>query len=149
MSSRVTRLELTQVLIGKIAKLLLTVVLGGFIKTIRLIKRLGREMPQPARALSWMVPSTFLLGFLLVALTGEPWTIRIAVAAAGVALVLLGFCVYRDVNGAATTWSRLYKEGRGISPEHFTFADVGSIKAMGFFYMVIGVFWFGGSLFAR
>lgn len=53
------------------------------------------------------------------------------------------------VSGASTAWSRLYKEGRGISPEHFTFADVGSIKAMGFFYMVIGVFWFGGSLFAR
>ncbi len=53
------------------------------------------------------------------------------------------------VSGATTAWSRLYKEGRGISPEHFTFADVGSIKAMGFFYMVIGVFWFGGSLFAR
>lgn len=149
MSLVLTRLELTRALIGKIAKLLQTVVFGGFIKTIRLIKRFGREMPQPARGLSWVVSSMFLLGFLLVALTGEPWTIRSCVAMAGVALVLLGFCVYRDVNGAATTWSRLYKESRGISPEHFTFADVGSIKAMGFFYIVIGIFWFGGSLFAR
>lgn len=106
-------------------------------------------MPQPARALSWMVPSTFLLGFLLVVLTGAPWTIRVAVAAAGAALVLLGFCVCRDVKSAATTWSRLYREGRGLSQEQFTFADVGTIKAMGFFYMVIRLFWFGISLFAR
>lgn len=131
------------------AELLLTLALGGSIKTIRLLKRLGKEMPQPARALSWIVPSTFLPGFLLVALTGNPWTIRIPVAVAGAALVILGFCVYKDVNEAATTWSRLYKESRGISPEHFTFADVGSIRAMGFFYIVIGFFWFGGALFAR
>lgn len=44
--------------------------------------------------------------------------------------------------------SPLQGEPRNLAG-HFTFADVGSIRAMGFFYIVIGVFWFGGALFAR
>lgn len=106
-------------------------------------------MPQPVRVLFWLVPLLVLLGFFLVVLTGEPWSIRLCVAGAGVALGMLGLCVYRDIKGAATTWSRLYKESRGIPLEGFTFADIGSIKAMGLVYMVIGVLWTGVSLFAR
>ncbi|MHA7263774.1 hypothetical protein ACX80W_11300 [Arthrobacter sp. TMN-37] len=114
-----------------------------------MIKRFGREMPQPVRALWWAILPMLLLGVLLVSLTGANWTIRSALAAAGVMVVILGFCVFRDINDAATTWSRLYKEGRGISPMHFTFADVGTIKGMGFFYMVIGIFWIGIALFGQ
>lgn len=47
------------------------------------------------------------------------------------------------------TWSRVYREGRGLSPEQFTFADIGSIKAMGFFYLMLGLVWLGISVFAR
>lgn len=94
-----------------------------------------------------MVPSIFVLGFVVVAITGASWVMRAALAGAGIGLVLLGFCVYRDVNGAATTGSRIYREGRGLSPEQFSFADSGSIKAMGFFYLIIGLFWVGISVF--
>lgn len=106
-------------------------------------------MPQPVRALGCAIPPIFLLGILLVSLTGAAWTLRSALAAAGVMVVILGVCVFRDINDAATTWSRLYKEGRGISPENFTFADVGTIKGMGFFYIIVGIFWIGLALFGQ
>ncbi|GAB2707578.1 hypothetical protein GCM10027038_01100 [Arthrobacter bambusae] len=63
-------------------------------------------------------------------------------------LLLFGFCVFRDINNAATSWSRMYKESRGISPEHFIFADVSTLKGMGFIYMLMGVFWLGLAIFA-
>ncbi|BBE21359.1 hypothetical protein MN0502_02420 [Arthrobacter sp. MN05-02] len=106
-------------------------------------------MPQPVRALGWAILPTSLLGVLLISLTGAAWALRSALAAAGVMVVIIGVCVFRDINEAATTWSRLYKEGRGISPEHFTFADVGAIKGMGFTYIVIGTFWIGIALFGQ
>jgi hypothetical protein len=84
-----------------------------------------------------------------MAITGQPWAVRVTMALAGVSLGLFGLCVFRDFNGAATTWNRLYKESRGIAPESFTFADVPTLKGMGFLYMLMGVFWIGGSLFAQ
>jgi hypothetical protein len=122
--------------------------LGGVIKTIRLIKRLATEMPQPARALSWLIPSLFIAGLLIYVLTRQFWPSRIAIGAAGVFLFAFGFCVFRDINGAASSWSRMYKESRGLSPEHFTFADVPTLKGMGFIYMVMAVLWLCMAVFA-
>ncbi|MBB6407291.1 hypothetical protein [Arthrobacter sp. AZCC_0090] len=67
---------------------------------------------------------------------------------AGLALVLFGFCVFRDIDGAARSWSRIYKKSRGISPEGFAFADVPTLKGMGFVYMLIGALWFVFAIFA-
>lgn len=91
---------------------------------------------------------SFLAGFVLGAATGAFWIGLLGVEVAGVFAFLFGRCVYRDINGAATFWSDAYKESRGIPPEDFTFFDVPTAKSMGFFYMLIGVFWTGGSLFA-
>jgi hypothetical protein len=55
-------------------------------------------------------------------------------------LFLFGLHVFRDINGTASMWSRIYKESRGIRPEGFTFTDVPTIKAMGFMYMLMGAF---------
>jgi hypothetical protein len=57
---------------------------------------------------------------------------------AGVFLVLFGWCVFRDVNGAASAWSKFYRESKGISPQGFTLADVPTLKGMGFGYMLAG-----------
>jgi hypothetical protein len=46
-----------------------------------------------------------------------------------------GAQVFKDINGAANSWSRIYKESRGIAADQFTFADVPTLKGMGAFYM--------------
>ena len=63
----------------------------------------------------------------------------LGVSVAGFFLFLFGLHVFRDLHGTASTWSRIYKESHGISPEGFTFADVPTIKGMGFMYMLMGV----------
>lgn len=55
-------------------------------------------------------------------------------------MALFGLYVFRDINDTATSWSRIYKESRGIRPESFTFADVPTIRGMGFMFMVGGFF---------
>ncbi|BAS14324.1 hypothetical protein AHiyo8_26270 [Arthrobacter sp. Hiyo8] len=42
----------------------------------------------------------------------------------------------------------MYKESRGLSPEHFTFADVPTLNGMGFIYMVMAVLWLCMAVFA-
>ena len=116
-------------------------------KTFRLMKRLATGMPQPARAFSWLFPSLFLLVPLIYTLTGQRWLGLAELGTAGVFLTLFGFYVFRDLNGTASSWSRMYKESRGLSPEQFTFADVASIKAMGFVYMLMGLLWLGAAVF--
>ncbi|MFC9772565.1 MULTISPECIES: hypothetical protein [unclassified Pseudarthrobacter] len=118
-------------------------------KTLRLIKRLSTELPQPARSLWLSIVPILALGFVFLAITSQPWAVRIAMALAGASLGLFGLCVFRDVNGTVTTWNRLYKESRGIALENFTFADVPTLKGLGFLYIVMGLFWIAGSLFAR
>lgn len=97
-------------------------------------------MPQPVRGL---YPGSFALVFMvfpIAALKGPTWLILLILAAAGLAIFVCGFCIFRDINGAATAWSRMYKESKGIPPEGFTVADVPTLKFVGFMYMVIGVF---------
>ena len=62
--------------------------------------------------------------------------------AAGCSIFLFGLCIFRDINGATTAWSRMYKESKGIPPEGFTVADVPTLKFIGFMYMVIGILFF-------
>lgn len=117
-------------------------------RTLRLIKRLLMEGPQPARRyerLSWV---SLLACLALGIATRTFWIAFVGVGVAGVFAFLFGRCVFRDINGAATFWSNAYKESRGISPERFTFFDVPTAKAMGFSYMLMGVFWTGGAIVA-
>jgi hypothetical protein len=66
------------------------------------------------------------------------WVMVVGIGVAGVFLVLFGWCVFRDVNGAASAWAMFYRESKGIAPEGFTLADVPTLKAMGFCYMLVG-----------
>lgn len=115
-------------------------------RTLRLIKRLLTELPQPARRFEWLLWITFITGFVLGIATRTFSIAAAGAAVAGVFAFLFGRCIFRDINGAATFWSTAYKESRGLAPEHFTFFDVPTAKAMGFFYMLMGVFWVGGSI---
>ena len=117
-------------------------------RTLRLIKRLLMEGPQPARRYEWLLWVSFLAGLALGIATRIFWIAAVGAGLAGVFAFLFGRCVFRDINGAATFWSKAYKESRGIAPEHFTFFDVPTAKAMGFSYMLMGVFWTGGSIVA-
>lgn len=112
-------------------------------KTIRAIKRLFTELPQPARTFYWCFIALFLVTLPLGAVTRMNWVV-LGISAAGVFVFLFGLHVFRDINGTASMWSRIYKESRGIRPEGFTFADVPTIKGMGFMYMLMGVFFVVG-----
>ncbi|MFI2564968.1 hypothetical protein [Paenarthrobacter sp. NPDC018779] len=109
------------------------------IKTLRATKRLLTELPQPARTFQRCFFGFFLGTFLLLVITNQKW-FALGISAAGFFLVLFGLQVFRDSNETASTWSKIYKESREISPESFTFADVPTIKGMGFMYMLMGVF---------
>jgi hypothetical protein len=85
----------------------------------------------------------FLGGLLLGVVRQMRW-VGLGISGAGVFLFLFGLHVFRDINGTASMWSRIYKESRGIRPEGFTFADVPTIKAMGFMYMLMGAFFAAG-----
>jgi hypothetical protein len=117
---------------------------GGAIRTIRLIKRQFVEMPQPAKALFRCFFASIALCFLVGALKGPGWLLLLIGSVIGLSIFLFGLCIFRDINGAATGWSLMYKESKGIPPEGFTFADVPTIKFMGFMYMCMGVLAFVG-----
>ena len=117
-------------------------------RTLRLIRRLLSEGPLPARRYLLLLWGSFLSGFVLGAATGVFWIALIGAGVAGIFAFLFGRCVHRDINNAATFWSAAYKESRGMSAGQFTFFDVPTVKSMGVFYMLIGVFWTGGALFA-
>ncbi|WP_461190069.1 hypothetical protein [Arthrobacter sp. Z4-13] len=71
----------------------------------------------------------------------------IGMGAAGIFLGLFGWCVFRDVNGTTSAWSRFYKESKGIGAQGFTLADGPALKGLGFWYMLIGAgFLFGAVL---
>lgn len=90
----------------------------------------------------------FLVTFVLLAATRMNW-LAIGMSGAGLCLFLFGLYVFRDINDTASTWTRIYKESRGIKPESFTFADVSTIRAMGFMHMIGGLFFVvGGIVFA-
>jgi hypothetical protein len=72
-------------------------------------------------------------------MTSVNW-FALGLSVAGLFLFLFGLHVFRDLNETATTWSKIYRETRGISPDGFTFADVGTIRGMGFVYMLMGLF---------
>lgn len=117
---------------------------GGAIRTIRLIKRQFVEMPQPAKVLFRCFLGSVALCFLVGALNGPEWLLLLIGSVIGLSVFLFGLCIFRDVNGAATSWSLMYKESKGIPPEGFTLADVPTMKFMGFFYMCVGVLAFVG-----
>src|SRR5687768_6752665 len=71
-------------------------------------------------------------------------TILLTAGAGGLSIFLFSLCVFRDVNGVASDWSRMYKESKGIPPDGFTVADVPTIKFLGFIYMFMGVLTFVG-----
>ncbi len=81
----------------------------------------------------------FLLSPAIAALKAPEWLLLLDFVAAALSIFLFGLCIFRDINGAATAWSRMYKESKGIPPEGFTIADVPTIRFMGFMYMVMGV----------
>lgn len=110
---------------------------GAAISTIRLIKRLFVEIPQPAKAFERLFLGFLLLTFLVAALRSPEWLILMILSLVGRSIFSFGFCIFRDVNGAAGAWSRMYKESKGIPHESFTFADVPTIKFLGFMYMGI------------
>jgi hypothetical protein len=103
------------------------------------IKRRGAVLPQPARTFYWCFLALFVATFTLGVVTRITW-VAIGFSGAGLFLFLCGLYVFRDVNGTASTWSRTYKESRGIKPEGFTFVDLPTVKGMGFMYMVGGIF---------
>lgn len=117
----------------------------SIIKTIRGFKRLLTELPQPARTFYWCFYAMFLATFALGVATRMNW-VAIGVSGAGIFLFLFGLYVFRDINDTATTWSRIYKESRGIKPENFTFADVPTIKAMRFLHMIGGLSFVAGGI---
>ena len=104
------------------------------------------ELPEPARTYErWCVAGfagTFLIGvagtFLIGVTVHLEWVMFLGTGVAGFFLVLFGWCVFRDVNGAASAWSRFYRESKGISPQGFTLADVPTLKAIGFWFMLVG-----------
>lgn len=112
---------------------------GAAIRTIRLIQRLFVEMPQPAKTFVRLFLGFFLLAFLVAALRGPGWLVLVVFALAGISIFSFGFCIFRDISSAASAWSRMYKESKGIPQEGFTFADLPTIKFMGFMYMVMGI----------
>ncbi|WP_442545214.1 hypothetical protein ACSBOX_05930 [Arthrobacter sp. KN11-1C] len=112
-------------------------------KTVRAIKRLFTELPQPARTFYWFSIALFLATFLLGVVTRVNW-VFLGISGSGVFLFLFGWHVFRDINGTASIWSRIYRESRGIRPEGFTFADVPTIRGMGFMYMLMGIFFVVG-----
>lgn len=115
-------------------------------KTLRSIKRLLMELPQPARRYHALLWVSLLVCLALALATAISWVALLGIGVAGVFAFLFGRCIYRDRNGAATFWSNTYKESRGIPPDRFTFFDVPTAKAMGFFYMLMGIYWTGGAL---
>lgn len=121
---------------------------GVAIRTIRLIKRQFVEMPQPARALFLCFLGAIFFSFVLAVMKGPEWLMLLIAGAAGLSIFLFGLCVFRDVNGVASDWSRMYKESKGIPPDGFTVADVSTIKFMGFIYMLMGVLAFVGMAFS-
>ena len=82
-----------------------------------------------------MFAGTFLVG----AATRLDWVMFLGMGAAGIFLGLFGWCVFRDVNGTTSAWSRFYRESKGISPQGFTLADAPTLKGLGFWYMFLGV----------
>jgi hypothetical protein len=95
-------------------------------------------MPEPARTFERWGFSLFAATFLIGAITRLGWVMFVGTGAAGVFLALFGWCVFRDSNGAASAWSRFYRESKGIAPDGFTLADVPTLKGMGFCYMLMG-----------
>jgi hypothetical protein len=72
---------------------------------------------------------------------------RVGAGVAGLAIFLFGFYIFRDINGTASILSRVYKESRGIAAEQFTFADVPTLRGLGFFYMILGLGFAVGATF--
>lgn len=114
-------------------------------KTIKGFKRLLIELPQPARTFYWCFYAMFLVTFLLLVATRMNW-LAVGISGAGLSLFLFGLYAFRDINRTASTWTRIYKESRGINPESFTFADVPTIRAMGFGHMIAGLFFVGAGI---
>ena len=110
-------------------------------KTLRDFRRLLTELPQPARAGLWIgyvaFPAGVLLGFAFGRAT---WATFSGAGISGAAIALTGWCLFRDTAGAATEWSRIYRETRGVPPDGFTFGDVPTVRAQGLVYLALGVF---------
>lgn len=117
-------------------------------KTFRGFGRLLRELPQPARAGLWVGYGTFPVAFLLAIASFQPRIVLVGATVAGAGFAVAGWCVFRNIRDSATTWSTIYRETKGIPPEGFTMGDVPSVKALGFFYLLIGTFWMVGGVFA-
>lgn len=114
-------------------------------KTVRGLRRLLRELPQPARSTFRIAFAAGVAAIILGAVVNRFWAVLPGVAVAGAALAVTGWCLLRDFRGSAAIWVRIYRETRGVPAGAFSMADVPTIKAMGFFYLVTGVIWFGGA----
>lgn len=114
-------------------------------KTLRGLRRLLRELPQPARSAFRLIFAAGAAAILLGAVIDRPWAVLPGVAVAGMAAAVTGWCLLRDFRGSAAIWVRIYRETRGIPAGVFSMTDVPTIRAMGFFYLVMGVIWLGGA----
>lgn len=117
----------------------------GAVKTLKGFARLLVELPLPVRTALLLGYSVFLAGFLASMVTGQ---LRIGLATAvlsGAAFAVAGWCVFRNVRGAAAVWLGIYCETRGIPPERSTVADMSNVRSLGFFYMVFGCFFMAGA----
>ena len=114
-------------------------------KTVRGLRRLLKELPQPARSSFWIIFAAGAAAIFSGAVIDHPWAVLPGVAVAGGAAAVTGWCLLRDFRGSAAIWVRIYRETRGIPAGAFSMTDVPTIKAMGFFYLMMGVVWLGGA----
>ena len=110
------------------------------------MRRIFTEVPPLASVFMLGFPSLFLLSLLMAVAKLPFWAVVIPIVLAGCSLVALGLFIFRDIDGTASIWSRAYRESKGIAPDGFTFADVPTIKGLGFIYILMGAFFAFGAL---
>jgi hypothetical protein len=110
------------------------------------MRRIFTEIPPVARVFMLGFPSLFLLSLLMAVARLPFWAVVAPIVLAGCSLVALGLFIFRDIGGTASIWSQAYRESKGIAPDGFTFADVPTIKGLGFVYILMGSFFAFGAL---
>ncbi|CEA08293.1 hypothetical protein BN1051_01633 [Arthrobacter saudimassiliensis] len=110
-------------------------------RTLRGFGRLLTELPQPARGGLQLGYLLFLAGLPFGIASGQLHFASLGAAASGVCFAVAGWCVFRNVRGAAAVWSAVYRESKGIPWDGFTNADMPTVRTLGFFYLLVGV-WF-------
>jgi hypothetical protein len=116
----------------------------GVVRTSRAIRRLFTELPQPGRTFFWRFIALFLVALLLGAVTQMRW-VGLGISGAGVFLFLFRWHVFRDINGTASMWSRIYKEPWNQTWRVYV-CRCPYDQSHGFMYMLIGTFFVASGL---